>query len=237
MPQPEAGTSPQPTDTAVTEPTVPPADAARKASRILGVLASLSLVIAVAVNILIVPDARQALPGPALEKAAVPGVPGDLQEAKFEKPAVEFLPSRILQFETIARQPIPGRGDGAGEAVYKTLNMNLEAQISVVIYARTEEFTSAAQAKARFDEMMKPYSTNTKQAMVEGVTPATVAESADGGALVTGWVRGNTATMVKASFAAWTPPGRRIDLLQKQHDQVVSAVDVFQRTGREGVSK
>jgi hypothetical protein len=215
------------------EPRVPAPDPARRSFRLLAVAAPLAIVLAVLVNWYWVPDAHEALPGPALTTPGIPGIP---EPVELEKAAVEMLPERVLQYETITRQAIPGYENRAGEAVYKTLNMNTEAQIAIVVYARAEGFASAAEAKARLDEFMTPYSANRSQIVVNGVTPATMGEAPDGGAYSVGWARGNYATLVKSSFAEWTPVDQ-VGLIKRQGDQIVDAVDVFQRTGREGVSK
>ena len=204
----------------------------RRSFRVLSIVAPLSIVLAIGLNWLWAPDARQALPGPAIGRAAVPGA----VEVKLEKPAVDLIPSRVLTYEVITHQPIPGYGKTAGEAVYKTLNMNLEAQVAMVIYVRVEGFNSAAEAKGRVDELMKPYSANFKKTTINKATPAVEGEAPNGSVWAVGWVRGNYATLIKSSFAEWTPPDR-VDLIRNVGTPVVDATDVFQRTGREGVTK
>lgn len=211
----------------------PRPDRMRRLYRWLLLLAPLAIAVAVLVNWLWAEDLSR-----TAADAGISGVPGaGIPDAVvLEKPAVELLPRRILQFETMNRQGVPGMGERAGEALYKTLNMGVETQVDIVVYARAEGFASSADAQARLVEMMRPYSANRRTVLVEGVTRATVGEAPDKSAYTIAWVRGVYVTMVKASYEEWTPPDQ-IRLLKRQGDPVAEAVDVYQRTGREGVSK
>lgn len=213
---------------------VPDPRGARITAATLATIAVVAIALAVIVNWLWAPSADAARqPGGA---AGVESSSTAAPAFEPETPALEFIPERILQFETISHHGVPGTGNQAAEAVYKTLNMNIEAQIEIVTYARVEAFASPMEAQARLDKLMAPYSMNRAQLMLSGVTPATSGEKADGSAYAVGWIKGDYATIVKASFAEWTPKNR-VDLLSDQADKIVDAVDVYQRTGRQGVSK
>lgn len=230
------GVNIEPPSTAATSaPRVSPPDPARRAFLVLSVVAPVALAAAVLANWLWAPLSGPSGAGAADDLTVGAGVVAT-ETVELEKPAVDLIPERVLQYETISHQAIPGLEDRGGEAVYKTLNMNIEARIEIVVYARTEGFGSALEAKTRLDQLMSPYSANRSNVTLNGATPAISGEAPDGGAYAVGWLRGNYATMVKASFAEWTPKDQ-VPLIKQQGDHIVDAVDVFQRTGREGVQK
>jgi len=206
--------------------------AVHRAFRVAVPLAALCVAIAIAVNWWTVARAGEALPGPVVAGVEATGVPAP-ESVELDKPAIDFLPGRVLQFETITLQAIPGMGNAAAEAVYKTLNMNTEAQISVVVYARAEGFSSDADAEARIKELMQPYTVERAEALV-GQTPSIAGYTADKGSYAYGWTRGRYATYVKASFSDWIPAHSH-DIAKRQAVAVAELVEFFQRTGKQGV--
>ncbi|HET6351068.1 MAG TPA: hypothetical protein VFG89_02910 [Coriobacteriia bacterium] len=218
------------------EASVPPPDRMKRIYRVLSILAPLSIAVALAVNWVSAPDAREVLPSPAgVGNAGVPGI----EEIKLEKPAIQLLPERIIGYEAISHQAIPGWGKRAAEAVYKTLSMNVEAQIAIVTYGRVEGYASQAEAQARLVQFMTPYTTNVKKKPVgSGRTVATYGESPDRGTRIAGWVRGKYVTIVKSSFQDYIPK-REVAFTYRnfQNDQVIDGMIVYQETGREGINK
>lgn len=171
------------------------------------------------------------MPSAPTSVASVPA-PG---EVSLDTAAIELLPDRILQYETITHQAIPGYGDAGAEAVYKTLNMNLEAQIEIIVYARAEGYSSSSAAEERQAELMTDYTLQASQAQLggrivsKGFTP-------DKGAYAISWVDGQYVTFVKSSYAEWIPAVQK-DLIVDPGEKIADAVEVYQRTGRQGVSK
>ena len=208
----------------------PPTSVARRAYRIVMPLALLALVVAVLLNWWFMPGAGEALPGPPTSRSPVPGV-GD--GPALEKPAVAMIPTRVLQYETITVQAIPGYGDRAAEGVFQTLNMSIDQQIPTVVYVRVEAFASSSEAEARVVELLEQYTLDAATLTLGG-TPARKGWTPDKQAYAHAWVRGQYATLVKASFPDWTPE-HTFEIIERQGDLVATDVELFQRTGAEGV--
>lgn len=214
------------------EEPLPPAVVWRRAFRVVMPLAVLAVLLAVAVNWVFVPGAGQALPSPDL--GIRPPVPGAVTPAEPARPALDLVPKRILQFEPITVQAIPGMEDYAAEAVYKTLEMNIEAQIPTVVYARVEVYGSADEARSRLAEFMAPYTSGAGQTLI-GTATAQYGWAPDKSSYARGWVRDTYMTFVKASFSEFTP-AHSFEIIERQGIMVSEAVESFQRTGLQGVS-
>ncbi len=205
---------------------------AHRVFRILAYATLVALLVSILVNWWFVRGIGEPLPSAATTTAS--GVP-DPGEITLTKPAVDLLPDRILQFETITRQAIPGFGDRGAEAVYKTLNMNLEARIEIIVYARVEGLASPSAAQARQAELMAAYTREPSQGQLGAMTVSRGFTS-DKGAYATSWTDGQYVTFIKSAYAEWIPAIEK-DLTVDQGFKVADAVEVYQRTGREGVSK
>jgi hypothetical protein len=207
-----------------------PASVARRSYRIVMPLALLALLVAVLLNWWFVPGAGDALPGPATSRSPVPGVD---EGPALEKPALAMIPTRVLQYETITVQAIPGYGDRAAEGVFQTLNMSIDQQIPTVVYVRVEAFASSSEAEARVAGMLERYTLDAATLTLGG-TPVRKGWTPDKQAYAHAWVRGQYATLVKASFPDWTPE-HTFEIIERQGDLVATDVELFQRTGAEGV--
>lgn len=200
--------------------------------RVLAYATLVALLISILVNWWFVRGIGEALPSAG--SGSVSGVP-DPGEVTLDAPAVDYLPDRILQYETITRQPIPGLGDRAAEAVYRTLNMNLEAQIEIIVYARVEGFASGSGAQERQAELMAQYTRETSSGQLGGAAVSRGFTS-DKGAYAISWTDGQYVTFIKSSYAEWIPAIQK-DLVVDPGERIADAVEVYQRTGRQGVSK
>lgn len=177
-------------------------------------------------------------PAGAPEQVAVElGMPVKYQPdvLHLDQPAVELLPQQILAYETITRQPIPGQGDQAAEAIYVTLNMDLTAQRPTNVYARVEGFADEGEAARRLDDMMAPYPTKAANGLASGVTVTRTGYALDEGAYAQGWTYGQYAVFVKTSFIDFVIPAQKRQILATQSQIVVDAIDLFQRTGAQGI--
>ena len=211
---------------------LPPGRVARRAFGVITPLAVLAVVIAVALNWWFVPGLGEALPSPQLPgDTLVQGVPGPDEPGSS---ALALIPDRIIQYEPITVQAVPGYENRAAEAVFKTLQMNLEAQIPTLVYVRAEVLGSSAEASARLDQLMAPYTLSAANVMV-GQTVARQGWTADQGNFARGWVSGSNMTLVKASFSDWVPE-HTFEIIEMQGIKVSEAVEVYQRTGLKGVS-
>jgi hypothetical protein len=204
----------------------------RTVFRVIATLATAAVILAVVSNVLWSPAGARIRGGGLPASAGGPEVAP--VEVKLEKPAISLLPAQILAHETLAHHPVPGQGDISGEAIYATLNMNLEAMVPVGVYARAEGFASDEDARQRLNEIMAPYQTRAESLLASGVTPVEAGFSEDLGAYVVGWTRGPYAIFVKTHFKDKIPADKR-DFLRNQSKPVVDAIDLFQRTGQEGL--
>lgn len=150
-----------------------------------------------------------------------------------DESAIKMLPSTIIAFETIAHHPVPGRGNQAAEALYVTLNMNLEIQRPIALYARAEGFASTAEAEAELKKRMAPYTVRPENRKI-GAKIATTAYSADEGTWAVGWIEGPYYTFIKAEFKDKIPAQKR-DFLRTLGVPLAEGVEKFQRTGEQGL--
>jgi hypothetical protein len=241
---PEAEQGPQ-DGTSATEPPVPdraggespddeargPAYAARRTFRIVAPLAAVAVIVAIVLNWLLLPEREIASAGPGTGEGA--GLVDVIGEDTPARPALALVPARIIQFEPITVQPVPGYEDYAVEGVFKTLQMNVEAQIPTLVYVRGEGLGAAADADARLAQLMSAYTLSPAQVAVGSVI-AQQGWTPDQGAFARGWTSGSSVTFVKASFPEWIPE-HHFEIIERQGIAVSEAVEVFQRTGLEGV--
>lgn len=187
--------------------------------------AAVSLAAAVVANWLGVPwkwgngAVRARVPPPA--KAPLPGIATGIGE----------LPGSIPGFETIARQAVPGRGGHAVEALYVTLNMNLEAQVPIAVYVRAEGYGSDALASQRAGEAMKSFTSSASKVRIGKLGVGKAGYTPDRGAYGVAWTRGNYMFFVKSAFRDKVPAEKR-EFLIGQARPVVNAIDAYQRTGK-----
>lgn len=206
--------------------------AVHRAFRVAVPLAALLVVVAIGVNWWMFARSADAIP-PVLVPGGGGGAVPPPQAITLEKPALDMLPGNVLQYETIAHQSIPGMDDTGAEAIFKTLNMNTEARIAVVVYARAEGFNSDEDAQARIKDLMEPYTVEREETLL-GETPVIAGYAANRGSYAFGWTRGRYMTLVKASFAEWIPEHSH-DIAKDQAVWVAELVEFFQRTGKQGV--
>ncbi|MDH4139414.1 MAG: hypothetical protein OEV43_02465 [Coriobacteriia bacterium] len=204
----------------------------RRAYRALLIMAVVGVALAVLVNWIALPNRGKALPSAPVGGGGDIPAPADVT---LSKAATEMLPDRVLQYETITHQAVPGQDERSAEAVYKTLSMNMATQIETVVYGRVEGHESASIAEQRLESLVTPYPRDQHQEAL-GSAMATVAWSEDQGAFVIAWVDGQYTTIVKASFADWVPEWDH-EIIEKEGRKVADAVRVFQETGRQGVTK
>ncbi|MCZ7661565.1 MAG: hypothetical protein M5U22_00775 [Thermoleophilia bacterium] len=198
--------------------------------RILAIVAILSVVAAAAMNILAAGGDTYVVAG----STAVTAEDGQ-RAVTPEKPVVDLLPSSVISYEVIARQQVPGQNEHAAEAIYRTLNMNLEALVSITNYARVEAVASEGAARARAEGLLQSYPLRQEEIQVNGVTVARTGYSPDEGALGVVWYRDWYVTLVKTSFAGAIPAQKR-SFLHDQSESLVEAIDLFQRTGKQGLT-
>ncbi|HEY3318403.1 MAG TPA: hypothetical protein VGK50_08280 [Coriobacteriia bacterium] len=150
------------------------------------------------------------------------------------KKPLQQLPDQILTYETMARQGVPGQTDRAAEALYNTLNVNLEMQVSISVYARAEFFPAESDAKVKQAQIMAGFPVKATTILVGGVRPAREGFNADQSAYAVTWINGGYLTFIKAGFKDH-PPEEKRDFLHNLAAPVLAAVDMYQRTGKEGI--
>ncbi len=202
----------------------------KRAAAIAVPLAAVAVIVAILVNWLYAPPLSN-LGVTASKKYATAYEPGIPDLAK--KP-IQMLPSEILAYEVITRQGIPGRQDRAAEAIYTTLNMDLELQRPTNVYARAEAFPSRPDAVSAQTGIMKDYTVKSETMLVGGVTVAKAGFNKEMSAFVVTWIRGQYVTFVKASFREIPPVWKR-EVLRTIAMPVLTAIDRYQRTGKEGL--
>ena len=145
-----------------------------------------------------------------------------------------MLPDNILGFEAIAVQPVPGQALTAAEGVYQTTDMKLDMQIATGEYVRVEGFATPELATKRAAAIVAQYPADQHQVLVNKTTPARVGFSADRGTWATVWPSGQYVVYVKAFFKDHIPVDKK-HFLDNPGAVLASAVELYQRTGKQGV--
>jgi hypothetical protein len=210
----------------------------RQMSRMVGAAALLLVALAVLVNWLAlgghlagVVTAEREVEGAATryEPSAVPA------EAPPGKAPLEMLPTVVISYETMAHQSVAGQSDRAAEAIYNSLNMDLELATPMSTYSRVEAMGSQEAAQVRVQELLGEYPVGRRNIVVNGVTPAGEGMSQDRSAYAVGWAYEGYAVFVKTSFRQTPPVRRQYEFLSGVGNPVVEAVELYQRTGQQGL--
>ncbi len=161
----------------------------------------------------------------------LPGAPAFLGD--LERQPRQLLPSSVTMFETLTHQEVPGTPHAA-EAVYLTYDMTVQAHRPTTSYARVEAFPSRQDAEARVTEIMADYPVEQQRTLLGTATPATVGYSADEGTWIAAWTSGQFAIYLKVFFDGPLPEDKGT-VLSDQGMHLSRAVDLYQRTGTQGV--
>jgi hypothetical protein len=230
--------SPPPSDT---QSQTPPADdetllRARRVARVVTIASIFALAVAVVVNGLWVtqwgPQRRSFAQAAGIrsearyEPASMPAVGG---------PVLDLLIPTIIGYETIARQVVPGTDGTQAEAVYASLNMEVQVQVPVSIYARAERYGTREQADERVAKLVAEYPREGRQATINGLVPAYVGFTEPLEAYIIVWIRDTSVCYVKTTFLRHPPAERRRELLGNTAAPVAAATEVYQRTGKSGI--
>jgi hypothetical protein len=204
----------------------------RRVFKVLFVLACVRLVLAALVN-------WQWGPKTGREVAVVPPDGSDIplpgSDSVAERTALDLLPDRLIGYETIARQDVPGSEETVAEAVYATLSMDLEIQRPITVYVRAEVYGNPGTTESRLAEVMAAYPTN-PGTLPFGPVVAQTGYTPDEGSFMTAWTTGQSLVMVKSMFRD-TIPAQRRDFLERQAKPVAQAVEEYQRTGKQGITR
>lgn len=205
----------------------------RGVSHILWFLALLILVAAIVLSLL--PKGCGVSDGEWFTEETVPGALAFLDA--LERQPVESLPRDIFMYETIALQPVPNQPQAA-EAIYLPWDMDVALATPVRAYSHVEAFSSQAQAQARVADIIEEYPGSRRTELLGGgVTPAEVGVTANLDAWIAVWVRGQFCVYVRVFYDRPVPKdGRAERVLEEQGLYVSNAVDLYQRTGQQGVA-
>ena len=160
-----------------------------------------------------------------------PGVPGFLGD--LDTQPQDLLPSSVTMYETVTRQQVPGMPHVA-EAIYLTYDMAIQVHRPTTSYARVEAFASQQEAASRIDELMAEYPVDQRRVALGTVTPATTGYAPDEGAWMAAWTRGQFLVRVRVFFDGPVPVDKGT-ILHDQGMHIARAVDLYQRTGSQGV--
>lgn len=225
---------PQPAGSTAATPNSPPDPLRtdRRVLRWLAVAVLVALAVAVMANWYALRDRpQQFVANPTRQVSVADGLSLDFD---VDAAAVDLLPSSIISYETITRQPVPGRGNQAAEAIYVTLNMDVEIQVPISVYARVETYPSSAQAQSKLDERMAEFTVRPETLLV-GAKTVEAGFRADEGAWAAGWVTGTSYVFVRSAFKDKIPVTKR-NFLHNLGMPAVEGIEKYQRTGEQGLS-
>ena len=161
----------------------------------------------------------------------IPGAVINLDD--LERKPVDSLPSQVSAYEAITLQEVPSIPQAA-EAVYVSFSVKTATHHPVRSYARVEAFSSSGTARAALDELISRYPAARRTEMLSGITVVEVGFTSDSGARIAAWTRGQFLVYVKTFFDRTTPVIEPQQILEAESVYLVSAVEMFQRTGLEG---
>lgn len=203
----------------------------RRVAAVLGTLALVALVVAVALNVFLGDVVRTG-------SGTASGGGGTLATGTVSfdipTPPVDMLPANVISYETITRQGVPGEQAVSAEAMYVTLSMETEIQVPIGSYARAQAFPSAVEAQAEVDRVMAGFPLRGEDLLLNDLTPAVAGYAPNEGAWTVAWTRGSYAIYVKTLFRDKIPVQKK-DFLKRLGTPVVEAVDTYQRTGKQGL--
>lgn len=207
---------------------------ARGVFRAIAAAAALAIIVAAVLNWLWI---TQYAPVPRSVETVLRG--GSIEDALAARPvdsasAVNKLAPVIIGYETTARHAVPGATRGKGEAIYRSLDMDVEVQVAISTYASVEMFASETAARERVREIMTLYPVRQENSLVASVTPAVTGFTENEGARAIVWVRDSYVTLIKTMYGRGIPAQRR-DFLKNVGAPVATATDIYQRTGKSGV--
>lgn len=151
-----------------------------------------------------------------------------------DEAGLAFLPDRVVGYETMTVQRIPGMPGGAEEAVYKTMSMDITIARPTSVYARAERLSSPDAAIQRADDLVSAYTLDTGNVVLDDLATVRTRMAEDRSSYVMAWTNDDVVSFVKASFED-IPPAQETTYLQDLALPVAEAVDRFQRTGQDGV--
>ncbi|RJQ54654.1 MAG: hypothetical protein C4521_03925 [Actinobacteria bacterium] len=157
-------------------------------------------------------------------KIAVPGRAG--VPPPFIAPSVKDLPPSIPGFEAIGQHIVPGSKGRSVEAIYVTLNMNLEAQVPTTIYTRVDGFSSAAEASDGVAKAMETFKHRRETYVLPGGKRAMAGYTRDESAYAISWSVGAKVFLVKAMFRDVAPTQKKT-FLSSQARPVAKAIHKY----------
>jgi hypothetical protein len=202
----------------------------RAVARSLAILAVLAVVAAVLLN-------WRAMGSLRVASSARSGTgAGGFSAEELPKPPLDMLPSTVLSYETIARQPVPGTGGVDAEAIYVTLNMDIEIQVPIVIYARVSGKPAPEEAQRVLEDTMASYPLRRGELALGHGVVATAGLSRDESAWMAGWTEGQYVILVKSTYRDKAPFEKR-DFLTNLGKPVAEAVARYVKTGTQGIEE
>lgn len=201
-------------------------------TRILFAVGVCAVAVAILLNWLAYRDARDEAQGIVGEgsRSEVSGVSGTRDSKGRSGPPLSYLTPRVLGYETLGHQIVPGSGGRAAEAIFKTLDMEKETQRPTTVYARVERFSGAVRARAVGDELAAPYVRERASIDLPGARGAVAGFLPDKTAYLVTWRRGDYLYAVKGSFAA-IPPAWDRERLEAVTVPVARTVAYYRDTG------
>ncbi len=198
----------------------------RRAFSIAWPIALFAIILAIALNWFLAPGATEPLPG-FIGEEPIPEPGGSLAGVS----TTGLLPERVLSYETITLQDIPGQEGRASEAIYITLNMDALNTRPINSYARAEVVASPQGAEQRIEEMLQPYPLDQSDVLVGSGTIARQGFASDNSAWTVVWTRENVIYLVKTSYLDTPPVQRTRELLVNVGTPVVDGVADHQPSG------
>ena len=225
-----------PADTTEGVPVAPPGHSAadedrgvrlsRRAFSIAWPIALFAIILAIALNWFLAPAATEPLPG-LIGEEPLPLPEGSLSGAA----ATDLLPERVLSYETITLQDIPGQEGRASEAIYVTLNMDALNTRPINSYARADVVASTAEAEQRTSEILQQYPLDQSDLLAGSGTVARQGFASDNSAWTVVWTRENVVYLVKTSYLDTPPVQRTRELLVNVGTPVVDGVADHEPSG------
>lgn len=127
-------------------------------------------------------------------------------------PVLDKLPESIIQYETRARQNIPGSKNPAAEAIYEILDPNIMLQNPVNTYAKATFYATQRDAKLDIADMIESrFPASRKDELIGSIIIKTGYDSQAGGYFM-GWTDDNFSIVLITSFLNSVPINKKTTL-------------------------
>lgn len=124
-------------------------------------------------------------------------------------PVIDMLPESIIQYETRAKQNIPGSSYPSAEAIYELLDPNIMLQNPINTYVRVTYYPTAKDAKVEIIDLIESRFPNNSKDELIGSTIVKTGYDSQADSYLVGWTNQNFSVVLITSFLNKAPVNKK----------------------------